>query len=283
MEAWRQGLYHHGIKGQRWGVKNGPPYPLSASDHSVSEKKAGWRNSLRYTGSEREKTDHKNAIKTSLIRKGAEIVAACMWAIGEYPLNSRDDLRRIGEYAVRRKIGPIDGYDSATGFKLKRQNTTMLDDAKALNPSGDKNNCMVCSMAYDLRRRGFDVSAAPVNDFGLNLSDISKCYKNIRWDTFTPVKSNREDSFTQFQKQITQNGEGSRGILTGKYLSGGGHAIAWEVRNERVVFVDGQIGKIFDDPYSELFSRFNELSLSYARLDDLELNMNRISGFIQDS
>lgn len=21
-------LYHHGIKGQEWGVKNGPPYPL---------------------------------------------------------------------------------------------------------------------------------------------------------------------------------------------------------------------------------------------------------------
>ena len=21
-------LYHHGIKGQRWGVQNGPPYPL---------------------------------------------------------------------------------------------------------------------------------------------------------------------------------------------------------------------------------------------------------------
>lgn len=24
-------LYHHGIKGQRWGVRNGPPYPLGAS------------------------------------------------------------------------------------------------------------------------------------------------------------------------------------------------------------------------------------------------------------
>ncbi|MCC8160264.1 MAG: hypothetical protein LIO53_02935 [Oscillospiraceae bacterium] len=23
-------LYHHGIKGQRWGVQNGPPYPLNA-------------------------------------------------------------------------------------------------------------------------------------------------------------------------------------------------------------------------------------------------------------
>lgn len=39
-------LYHHGIFGQRWGKKNGPPYPLGASDHSASEKKAGWRKSL---------------------------------------------------------------------------------------------------------------------------------------------------------------------------------------------------------------------------------------------
>ena len=39
-------LAHHGILGQRWGRKNGPPYPLDASDHSASEKKAGWRKSL---------------------------------------------------------------------------------------------------------------------------------------------------------------------------------------------------------------------------------------------
>ena len=39
-------LAHHGILGQKWGRKNGPPYPLGASDHSASEKKAGWRSSL---------------------------------------------------------------------------------------------------------------------------------------------------------------------------------------------------------------------------------------------
>lgn len=39
-------LAHHGILGQKWGHKNGPPYPLGASDHSASEKKAGWRESL---------------------------------------------------------------------------------------------------------------------------------------------------------------------------------------------------------------------------------------------
>ena len=33
-------LYHHGILGQRWGNRNGPPYPLSSSDHSAAERKA---------------------------------------------------------------------------------------------------------------------------------------------------------------------------------------------------------------------------------------------------
>lgn len=33
-------LVHHGILGQKWGVRNGPPYPLSGGDYSPSEKKA---------------------------------------------------------------------------------------------------------------------------------------------------------------------------------------------------------------------------------------------------
>lgn len=39
-------LAHHGILGQKWGVRNGPPYPLGVSNHSASEKKAGWGKSL---------------------------------------------------------------------------------------------------------------------------------------------------------------------------------------------------------------------------------------------
>lgn len=33
-------LAHHGVLGQRWGKRNGPPYPLGASAHSASEKKS---------------------------------------------------------------------------------------------------------------------------------------------------------------------------------------------------------------------------------------------------
>lgn len=41
--AW---LAHHGIKGQKWGHRQGPPYPLKESNHSTAERKAGWKSSL---------------------------------------------------------------------------------------------------------------------------------------------------------------------------------------------------------------------------------------------
>ena len=33
-------LSHHGIEGQKWGVRNGPPYPLGSGDHSKAELRA---------------------------------------------------------------------------------------------------------------------------------------------------------------------------------------------------------------------------------------------------
>lgn len=46
MEAWRDELYHHGILKQKWGVRNGPPYPLSGGDYSKAEKNAIYRKRL---------------------------------------------------------------------------------------------------------------------------------------------------------------------------------------------------------------------------------------------
>ena len=56
----RDELYHHGVLGQRKGVRNGPPYPLSASAHSAAEKKAGWRKSLNGGNTKKDKYGNLN-------------------------------------------------------------------------------------------------------------------------------------------------------------------------------------------------------------------------------
>lgn len=35
--SWQSVLAHHGIRGQKWGKQNGPPYPLKGGDYSDSE------------------------------------------------------------------------------------------------------------------------------------------------------------------------------------------------------------------------------------------------------
>ena len=49
-------LEHHGILGQKWGKKNGPPYPLDYEDHSSAEKKENTKGSLNNYENHNEKS-----------------------------------------------------------------------------------------------------------------------------------------------------------------------------------------------------------------------------------
>lgn len=64
-------LAHYGILGQKYGVRNGPPYPLDASDHSASERKAGWRDSLDGKNPEKYASRRKEAQKAGKKAVGA--------------------------------------------------------------------------------------------------------------------------------------------------------------------------------------------------------------------
>lgn len=43
MEAWRNELFHAGIKGMKWGVRRGPPYPIGGGDYTPSQKRGVYK------------------------------------------------------------------------------------------------------------------------------------------------------------------------------------------------------------------------------------------------
>ena len=51
-------IAHHGIKGQKWGVRNGPPYPLDAEKSAKVRMRAKWGRDVDYDGFEMVSDDY---------------------------------------------------------------------------------------------------------------------------------------------------------------------------------------------------------------------------------
>ena len=139
-------------------------------------------------------------------------------------------------------------------------------------------NCASCTIAYDLRRRGYDVSApSQLSNEGMSLDNMLECYKtSIGTKPFITIENSgliarepfSERKISRIKKDILKkNPEGSYGILTTRWVGGGGHAQIWSIENGDVVIRDAQI--------NEVDTLENRLEMStdcvYVRTDNLKL------------
>ena len=169
-------------------------------------------------------------------------------------------------------------------LKRKTTETNQNEDMAVCNPKYSKggvykNNCISCALAYDMRRRGYDVEAMPIDTTSAingSLPVQLGFYKGEKLDTFE-VPKDLYAATKQFSNQILKYGDGSRGMLRIRWKNGDGHAAVWEVDDGSVVIRDPQNNTIVD--LSDYMSRAK--TFYYFRTDNLELT-NKASRFVQN-
>ena len=278
-------LSHHGIRGQKWGVKNGPPYPLDQKKHDRVVGKTGKR--------QRQSTNSGDEKQGSLLT--ATIAAAAVTAISAIISKKAEDAAEAAEYERGKKLIDAQSKTLISKFadvdkkfsnddppKLIKGDHTMDDDIKAVNPLYDMsipettNNCALCSVTYDLRRRGYNVTAkaSTVPVYGDRL--INDIYGKHRVDSYQNVG----DSFASLGKSMLEKyPEGSRGVigirLNPRLMIGCGHAMAFEIKNGKAMVIDSQTGDKYDlsdSNQTNVFSLYKANMTTTIRLDNLKVN-----------
>lgn len=228
-------IKHHGILGQKWGVRNGPPYPLSKEQHSKSEIDAGWEKSLNKT--------------SGLITK---------YALGK----TNDSVKDFSS------IKKIEGKHSRE------------EDVKKINPKfgkerGTTMNCTMCSAAYEMRRRGYDVKAA-LSERGETTSKQMKWFNLSRRDIYTTK------SYSDFKNKLSSMPSGSRGFLNsdcGRFHSR--HCLVWEIVNGDLKIFDCQNGTIYQDLLDSPICVNTYTNYEIVRTDDKEISESAIKTAIR--
>ena len=117
---------------------------------------------------------------------------------------------------------------------LNRKATFMgpNEDMAACNPKYSKGgvykkNCISCALAYDLRRRGYDVEAASIDTTSVTNGSLPVqlgFYKGEKLEIFE-VPNDPDVAVKQFTKNLLSYGDRSRGMLRIRWKNGDGHAV----------------------------------------------------------
>lgn len=265
-------LAHHGILGQKWGVRNGPPYPLGSDVSTGSRLKEGASG------------------KTSTVKKDT----------------SKVKVKRTVKAAT----------NSGLGFKVKTREYTIDEDVKAVNPKYNPNadgieyqkycqNCCYCSMAYEMRRRGYDVKAKPRSDDKqyhdltdwaqnpmegiINFKGESRTYAVGVSDKLDLEPLSKPIPKKQVNILVNRLRDGikevmpetARGVLTIDYYFGGGHSMMFDKSGDTIYVIDAQSGEKFDiNTWTKEDESFTSLigNVWVTRIDDLDVIPSKIKG-----
>lgn len=244
-------LYHHGIIGQKWGVRR-----FQEKDGSYTQ--AGRERYGYGPAREPKKQEDKVGVvipvtpnmAVGIIAAGAAVGLTAL--IGD-PIHNAKVSKDIKNWEEHRKT---EETDPKTGLKLKSDpDATVKDDMKMINREygygmfakalwdvdskksmGHTENCMLCTTALDLKRRGYDVKAGTSPE-GYYARDLKNWYKEKKDPTM--------GRFNNVIEQLNKQPEGSYGNLMVYWAEGGGHSMFYRIEDNKPVIYDAQSNKTY--------------------------------------
>ena len=142
---------------------------------------------------------------------------------------------------------------------------------------GYTQNCAYCTLAYDMRQRGYNVEASSVSQDTANTEEVIESW--YKGGEFTHASSTNPKDI---EKEILENNpEGSRGQFCCFWSGGGGHSLVYEVKGGEVWIRDCQVGrkmKLKNYNMSQYFTKNRHYRPMFMRTDNLELTDRSLVG-----
>lgn len=267
-------LEHHGIKGQKWGVRRFQN--KDGTYTSAGKERYGSGNSVTKSGEafvqsigSSKASDLAGSIDPELaVYTVTTLSVIAITAIHSAVMQRAYRKSRMNELEELNKKKEIKNFDDCP--KLAKP-MKPEDSIKVTNPDfpdlGTTMNCTFCTTAMALREKGYDVKAAKVMD-GMFPDEFFKKTFNS-----TIVKMGRKKSGKEVLDTLSKNGDGAYGNLTVYWKLGGGHSIFWKNERGRTRIYDGQSGDEITRSSSSLKSFMDSIdlrSVQYNRLDNCE-------------
>lgn len=216
-------LYHYGVKGMKWGVRKDKETSSRSKLGSGYEGLSDWL--------------PKSAKKIKTMVGEAKIEYYDNWQM----LDNKSFINQIKKEMPDRyapdKVAK-ERFDNLPKFNMR---LTEPDQIKATNhdaPSDIRGiNCWSCTMAYEMRRRGYNVQARELaSGWGPEAQrafDIKDAFKvSIKSNGSGDKEAMAKECYRQIEQQCLAYGEGARGNLGIQYYDyPTGHAMNWVVEN----------------------------------------------------